>query len=147
MPLVVHRLLKSIATTSGLHHFRAGLTFSFFLRKKSEKAGAKTQRTLPTLHILADASFSRLLSIFLSSAVRDVGSNEETELPHDQLLYLSNQQRRHTFWQWPFTPEHRLSFSLFRFASSVPFKLLLHTFGPPDGHSLWINDDKTNKLI
>lgn len=61
------------------------------------------------------------------------GSNEESGLPHDQLLHLSNLQHHQLLasdlspWNISFHPH-------FCFASSVPCKLLLHTFGPPNAH-------------
>lgn len=98
---------------------------SLFLRNKGEKG--RESRSINTKNIgciaknLADAFFSGLLSSFLSLQCGTGGSNEESGLPHDQLLQLSNSTPP-TSCQRPFTLEHQLSSSFFALPAVLPVR-------------------------
>ena len=110
----------SIVTASGLHHFAAGVFSYFFplflvVEKKGEKwNGSTNTKTLAAVQRnLADAAFSRLLSIFLGLRCGTRESNEERRLPHDKLLHLSNLEYHQISCQWPFQPVTALLILIF----------------------------------
>lgn len=123
---------KSIVTASGLHHFTAGLSF---LRKRGERSksrGINTKNKACIAKNLADAFLSGLLSSFLSLCGTK-GSNNESGLPYDQLLHLSNSQH-HQLLSSDLSHWNISAHPNFCFASSVPCKMLLYAFWTPNAH-------------
>ena len=94
----------------------------FFKRKKGRESRSINTKNIGCMaKNLADASFSGLLSSFLGLLCGTRGSNEESGLPHDQLLHLSNSQH-HQLLACDLSPWNISSRPRFCFTSSVPRK-------------------------
>lgn len=112
---------------------------SFFSREKRgkrEQEEYKYKKRWLVAKNLADAFFSGLLSTFFSLQCGTRGSNEESGVPHDQLLHLSNLQHHHLLVS-DLSPCNISSHPQICFASSVLSGLLSHIFGEPNSHFSW----------